>query len=181
MAEHSDLTDPELHEPKGVSSASVNTVYVADGAGSGAWQKIEVAQLDYADLTTELQGDLDSGDLDIKAKFFLYAKIDDVSTPSSIIIPVRINSTFKGATAILGAAISGADAAVSFKDSLGGSQGTDMTVAYSGSAKGNAFSFTATSNNTFTAPSWMEIATDGASTDPAPLYLILEFEGVLNG
>lgn len=35
--QHSVLTDPELHEPKGAAAASVNTVYVADGAGSGAW------------------------------------------------------------------------------------------------------------------------------------------------
>lgn len=35
--EHSTLSDPELHEPKGASSASSGEVYVADGAGSGAW------------------------------------------------------------------------------------------------------------------------------------------------
>lgn len=35
--EHSSLTAAELHEPKGVSSASSGDVYVADGAGSGTW------------------------------------------------------------------------------------------------------------------------------------------------
>jgi hypothetical protein len=40
MALHSALTDPELHEPKGASTAVVNTVYVADGAASGDWYKI---------------------------------------------------------------------------------------------------------------------------------------------
>jgi hypothetical protein len=34
---HSTLTDPYLHEPKGVASASVGSIYVADGAGSGTW------------------------------------------------------------------------------------------------------------------------------------------------
>jgi hypothetical protein len=34
---HSSLTDPYLHEPKGVSSAGQGQVYVADGAGSGDW------------------------------------------------------------------------------------------------------------------------------------------------
>ena len=34
---HSTLTDPYLHEPKGVGSAGTGTVYVADGAGSGSW------------------------------------------------------------------------------------------------------------------------------------------------
>lgn len=35
--QHSVLTDPELHEPKGASTATDGQVYVADGAGSGAW------------------------------------------------------------------------------------------------------------------------------------------------
>jgi hypothetical protein len=37
MAEHNTLTDPELHEPKGISTALAGTVYEADGAGSGSW------------------------------------------------------------------------------------------------------------------------------------------------
>lgn len=34
---HASLTGSNLHEPKGISSASSGTVYIADGAGSGAW------------------------------------------------------------------------------------------------------------------------------------------------
>lgn len=34
---HSSLTGAELHEPKGANGASQNTVYVANGSGSGAW------------------------------------------------------------------------------------------------------------------------------------------------
>ena len=35
--QHSLLTDGDIHEPKGIGSAAANQVYVADGAGSGAW------------------------------------------------------------------------------------------------------------------------------------------------
>ena len=35
---HSSLTDPYLHEPKGVASANANEVYVANGSGSGVWK-----------------------------------------------------------------------------------------------------------------------------------------------
>lgn len=35
---HSTLTDPYLHEPKGVATSTVGEVYVADGAGSGVWK-----------------------------------------------------------------------------------------------------------------------------------------------
>jgi len=37
---HASLTGAELHEPKGADSATLGTVYVADGAGSGSWQSI---------------------------------------------------------------------------------------------------------------------------------------------
>lgn len=36
---HSTLTDPYLHEPKGVASAGSGAVYVANGSGSGSWTK----------------------------------------------------------------------------------------------------------------------------------------------
>jgi len=35
--QHSALTDPNLHEPKGVSTAAAGKVYVANGSGSGSW------------------------------------------------------------------------------------------------------------------------------------------------
>ena len=38
MALHQNLTDPELHEPKGASTAPSRTVYIADGSGSGDWE-----------------------------------------------------------------------------------------------------------------------------------------------
>lgn len=37
---HSTLTDPYLHEPKGVAAASIGSVYFADGAGSGDWEHL---------------------------------------------------------------------------------------------------------------------------------------------
>jgi hypothetical protein len=36
---HSTITDAEKHEPKGVETASENSVYTADGAGSGSWSR----------------------------------------------------------------------------------------------------------------------------------------------
>jgi hypothetical protein len=36
---HASLTDPELHEPKGIASANDGDVYIADGAGSGEWKQ----------------------------------------------------------------------------------------------------------------------------------------------
>lgn len=36
--QHNTITDPDIHEPKGASTASSGTVYKADGAGSGDWE-----------------------------------------------------------------------------------------------------------------------------------------------
>jgi hypothetical protein len=38
--QHAVITDPDLHEPKGVATATVGQVYVADGSGSGDWYKL---------------------------------------------------------------------------------------------------------------------------------------------
>jgi hypothetical protein len=40
MPLHSTITDPDLHEPKGISTASQGRVYVSNGAGSGSWLHI---------------------------------------------------------------------------------------------------------------------------------------------
>ena len=39
--QHSDLTDADgIHEPKGISTANSNQLYIADGSGSGNWRDI---------------------------------------------------------------------------------------------------------------------------------------------
>lgn len=43
--EHKDIVDAHRHEPKGISTAIAGTMYVADGAGSGSWRKIEPAEI----------------------------------------------------------------------------------------------------------------------------------------
>ena len=37
--EHKNITDPNIHEPLGVATADSGDMYVANGAGSGTWQK----------------------------------------------------------------------------------------------------------------------------------------------
>ena len=50
---HSALTDPYLHEPKGVAAATTGKVYVSDGAGSGTWKTAYTQGFeDYNDVTT---------------------------------------------------------------------------------------------------------------------------------
>lgn len=43
--EHKDIVDAQRHEPKGISTAVASTMYVANGAGSGTWRKIEPSEI----------------------------------------------------------------------------------------------------------------------------------------
>lgn len=43
--EHKNIADPNIHEPKGASTAVNKTVYISDGAGSGSWSKITKSSL----------------------------------------------------------------------------------------------------------------------------------------
>jgi hypothetical protein len=36
--QHNAITDPDIHEPKGIAAATADKVYVADGASSGDWK-----------------------------------------------------------------------------------------------------------------------------------------------
>ena len=38
---HRDLTDPHIHEPKGITDALADQFYVANGANSGAWTHLQ--------------------------------------------------------------------------------------------------------------------------------------------
>ena len=42
---HSTLTGADLHEPKGVAAAAANTIYVANGSGSGTWTTLSSLQI----------------------------------------------------------------------------------------------------------------------------------------
>lgn len=45
---HSTITDPDLHEPKGASTASAGQVYLANGSGSGTWTTLKLSDIDVA-------------------------------------------------------------------------------------------------------------------------------------
>ena len=50
--EHKDIADPNIHEPKGVATATEDAVYVADGSGGGAWQRISYGIMSILGNTT---------------------------------------------------------------------------------------------------------------------------------
>lgn len=146
---HGTLTDPYLHEPKGISAASSGEVYVADGAGSGAWTAKETL------IELSLEGYL-----------------EDVSSVEKVYVPIPFAGTVVKVLTVLEASISSANSTVTVKNSAGSSMGT-ITVTASGSAAGDVDILLPTSNNTVTANSFITIESDGASTNTAKLRFVV--------
>ena len=144
MAHHKDLTGSDLHEPKGAASASSGQVYVADGAGSGAWTAPKVAY------------------------YALTKTFSDVSTAADLYVGIPVAGTITRIEGVLEAAITTANSAVTF--SIGGVSvdSSALTVAFSGSAPGTEFNSTPSGHNTVAAGNVLKISTDGASTTTAP-------------
>lgn len=177
MPEHSTITDPNIHEPKGVAAASAGFIYVADGSGSGAWQQIDASSIDLSGVTSEVQDELDSGTMEVLGRTCVTSVIPDVSTASSILVPVPMDCTLTRARAVLGGTIAGT-AVITFQNSSAAGMGTPLSFTDVG--KGSGSTFTPSGSNTFTGPTWFEVLTDGGSTNTVPLYLTFEFEYILN-
>lgn len=158
MPVHSALTGSELHENKGVSSASDNTVASATSSAT-VWRKVNANMIDTTSIFTT-------------NKVVLQAEIADVSTAETVYVPIPFACTITKVTTVLGAAITVADSTLTFKNAAGTSMGT-ITVAYSGSAAGDVDTVSPVSNNTFSADSKMIVETDGASTTTAKLYVTI--------
>jgi hypothetical protein len=88
--QHSAITDPNIHEPKGVAAATVNKVYVSNGTGSGTWKKLSPPQL--SGITTNGQaGDVltvnGSGDFVLSGTPHGQVDFYNLSTPYTLTYP----------------------------------------------------------------------------------------------
>lgn len=146
---HSTLTDPYLHEPKGVAAAASGDVYVADGAGSGSW----TAKQTLIELSLE-------------------GYLEDVSAVEKVYVPIPFAGTVVKVLTVLEASISSSNSTVTVKNAAGSSMGT-LTITASGSAAGDIDVLTPVSNNTVTANSFITVESDGASTNTAKLRFVV--------
>lgn len=149
MPNHNTITDPYLHEPKGIAAAATDLVYISNGTGSGAW-KVPTHTLN--------------------------SVIADVSTPSLVYVPTPLAGRVKKVVAVLHAPITLANSIINVKNAAGVSMGT-FTVPFSGSAAGNTFVLTPVSNNLVNVNSFITIETDGGSTTTAIISFTVLIEG----
>lgn len=157
---HSVITDPYIHEPKGIAAATINKVYVSDGAGSGSWQKLSASSVD-----TTSQFNVN------KAK--LTFRFTDISTASTQYLVLPEACTITKFSAVLQVTISVAPTTMTFENNSGGSMGTIVTG--STDAAGTTYSLTPSTNNTFAAGDKLQIISDGGSTTAADLTITIDY------
>ncbi len=149
MALHSALTDPELHEPKGVSTAQDGEAYIAAGLGSGSWTVPPYA---------------------------ISGVIDDVSTAATIYLAVPYGGVVDKVVTVLAGSLTTANATVTVRNTAGTSMGT-LTITQSGSAAGDVDVLEPVSNNTVTNDSKISVETDGASDTARKLFVTVYIKG----
>ena len=133
--QHSALTGSDLHEPKGVASATAGKVYISNGSGSGAWTSA---------------GEIITG------------YIDDVSTSEVVHVPMPFAGTISKVITVLEGAITNADATITVKNASAASMGT-LTITQSGSAVGDVDTLSPSSNNTVSVNTFITVETNGNS------------------
>lgn len=160
---HSTLTGSDLHEPKGYATASADTVYVADGAGSGTQQKIAAGQINTSSIKNV-------------NKVFVTHVINNISTAGSHWVVPGIAGNIVKITTVIDGAITGADCILTFE--IGGTAITSsaITITQSGSAAGNVDSSTPSAARTVTAAQPVEIISNGGSSGTVRCTVTLELD-----
>ena len=160
---HSTLTGSDLHECKGAGSASINTVRVADGSGSGTWQKIAAAQID--STIKNINKGVVTG--------FISDTASATVSQNSVYIVLPYACTVTKVHSVTMAAVNG-DTILTVANNAGTSMGT-ITIVSAGAAAGDVDTLTPASNNTFTAGEKISISSDAAGTTVNPTTISVEF------
>lgn len=157
MPAHKDLTGTNLHEPKGAAAASADTVYVANGSGSGVWEKVT---LDSIDTSTIKNTNKES----------LTYSFTDIGTAGSTFYPVTRTCSITTIYVTIDLVTATAATVITFRNDAGNSMGTISIP--SATAAGTVFSLTPISNNTFTAGQKFQIETDGGTSTATRMNVV---------
>ena len=148
MTEHVVITDPNIHEPKGISTANAGEVYVANGAGSGTYSP----------------------------RFYtLTGHITDISTAQTVYVAVPYSGNVVKLVAVNGTTLTGGSAAtVTLKDNAGNTMGS---VAFSNSSPaGDVQDDDTLSNADVIDNDFVTVETDGTTTGTSQLTFTIVIE-----
>lgn len=140
---HASLTGAELHEPKGASTATLGTVYVANGSGSGSWATVGTSSFTgmIADFTWPVVQDgwleLDGTDVNTTTYSALYNVMTIQQTGTRTNGVATITSLTSTANMRVGYYVFGTDIA-SGTTILTIDSGTQITMSGNASSSGSA-------------------------------------------
>ena len=104
--------------------------------------------------------------------YFITVRLTDISSAGDAYVAIPDGGRVIKIHTVQEAAITGADAAISFRTKQGGSTimtGSGITVPYAGDAVGDVRTSTPSAVNLVTEGDFIKVATDGASTGVCPL------------
>jgi len=161
--QHNALTGASLHEPKGVAAATVDTIYAADGAGSGTHRKVTANSMDKTDVKNV-------------NLIYLEHKLLNVSAAKSEWMVCPLAGKITKIWCVIDGTIATADAVLTFE--IGGVliTGSTITITASGSAAADVDSATPSALNVLTIGQPVEIITSGASTNAVDASLLFEID-----
>jgi hypothetical protein len=105
--------------------------------------------------------------------YFLVGHFDDVSTASTVRIPVPDAGKVIKITSVLGGTIATSDATVTAKVNTTNMTGGALTITASGSAAGDIDTVEPTGANNVVEGDFIALATDGASTNTHSLHFTI--------
>jgi hypothetical protein len=175
--QHETITDPKIHEPKGATTAAINTGYFSNGAGSGTWQLVKDVNLDATTVKTFISNGLADASIVLPHEFWIFGLIPDISTASSVILSIPTSCHVTDAYLTLYGAIITANSTVNYKNAAGTVCGS-ATVAFAGSGKGTQFHTDLTliggNPHFLTGPTWFEIQNAAGSTNVVPAHVAIK-------
>jgi len=143
--QHNTLPDAELHQPKGIASASNDQILFSQ-SNAASWEYERV---------------------------YLMMELPDVGTANSVTLPVPVSLRIDSISTSLDGAITGSDATVTFSISGVAITSGVLTIAVAGSAKGVIDTVAPSALNTANAGDYIEMNTDGASSGTAAIHAVL--------
>jgi hypothetical protein len=158
MPELNTITGTDLHWPRGIESASTSDAGKvltpsASSAGTGELRNL---------TESEISGKTE----------YITAVFDDVSTAGDIYIPMNFAGTVTSVRSVLHGAIATADVTLAVKVNGVTMTNGNIVIAFTDSAAGDLDSCTPTAGNTVTTSQYLQVTSDGASTNAVSATLM---------
>tara|TARA_R110001599_G_scaffold169362_2_gene359312 strand:+ start:1317 stop:2141 length:825 start_codon:yes stop_codon:yes gene_type:complete len=154
--QHNTITGSDLHEPKGVASAAVNKVYVANGSGSGTWTTIGTAGLANDSVNADKIEDGAVGtaalaDVNVTTGKLAASAVSSAKLADGAVTNVKLGNLSVSATKLLGTSGNGATTDVVSPNGSGG-------FTYQTFPTGRVFFFNPSTPYSFSAVAYTKVA-----------------------